>query len=197
MTIVDNCIWAVGVTDPLKALFRNDNGISSLIMQGIGIRKCSNGIIVSNGSTCLINNASFYIDDINQNITNGIIVDGISTYIATFNIQAFYLPGIISSYTINPIQRVISAHNGANVHCIELIAKLEKEGVRELAICGGATIYTMFMKSEVVDSLYITIEPTIFGSGMKLFTEPITQNLSLVSTETKDSSVFLEYKVQN
>lgn len=80
---------------------------------------------------------------------------------------------------------------------IELIAKLEKEGARELAICGGATIYTMFMKSKVVDSLYITIEPTIFGSGMKLFTEPITQNLSLVSTETKDSSVFLEYKVQN
>jgi hypothetical protein len=123
-TIYISGIKAVGVTDPLKALFRNDNGTSLLVMQGIGIRKCYNGIIISNGSTCLINNASFYIDDVGQNITNGIVVDGSSTYLATFNIQAFYLPGIISSYTTNPIQRVISAHNGANVHCIGIIANL-------------------------------------------------------------------------
>src|SRR3989344_2550515 len=39
-----------------------------------------------------------------------------------------------------------------------LLARLGKEGYREAAICGGATIYTMFMEAGVVDALYLTME---------------------------------------
>lgn len=77
----------------------------------------------------------------------------------------------------------------------ELVAKLEKEGVKELAICGGATIYSMFMKTGVVDSIYLTIEPVIFGSGIPLFREPTNTKLELISSDKKDQSIFLEYKI--
>ncbi len=78
----------------------------------------------------------------------------------------------------------------------ELIAKLEKEGVEELAICGGSTIYTMFMKAGLVDSLYLTIEPIIFGKGMNLFNDVIDAKLELVNFRRTDSgTIFNEYKV--
>jgi dihydrofolate reductase len=78
----------------------------------------------------------------------------------------------------------------------ELVAKLEKEGVEELAICGGSTIYTMFMKASLVDSLYLTIEPVIFGKGMSLFNDVIDAKLELVNFRRTDSgTIFNEYKV--
>lgn len=77
----------------------------------------------------------------------------------------------------------------------ELIADLEKRGFKEVAICGGSTIYTMFMKSGLVDTLYLTIEPVIFGSGVRLFKEPIDAKLELVSSEKIDNSTLVEYDV--
>ncbi len=76
-----------------------------------------------------------------------------------------------------------------------LIERLEREGVRELAICGGASIYTLFIKSGLVRTLYLTIEPLIFGKGIRLFNESIPATLTLVSSEQKEQSVFLEYKL--
>ena len=76
-----------------------------------------------------------------------------------------------------------------------LAIRLEKEGVRELAVCGGASIYTLFMKSSLVDTLYLTLEPIIFGEGLRLFSEKIPATLTLVSSEQKEQSVFLEYQL--
>lgn len=79
----------------------------------------------------------------------------------------------------------------------ELIAELEARGIKEVAICGGSHIYTMFMKSGVVDTLYLTIEPIIFGKGMNLFREDLHYLLKLKSAVTSESSgsLLLEYKV--
>lgn len=78
----------------------------------------------------------------------------------------------------------------------ELIEKLSQEGVTEVAICGGTTIYTMFIKAGLIDEIYLTIEPVVFGSGLPLFKEKIEARLELVSSEQKENSVFLKYKVQ-
>jgi len=44
----------------------------------------------------------------------------------------------------------------------ELIDQLEQEGVHEVAICGGTAIYTLFMKSGLIDEIYLTVEPLTF-----------------------------------
>ena len=50
-----------------------------------------------------------------------------------------------------------------------LLSDLEKRGFKEVAICGGSTIYTMFMKAGLVQTIYVTVEPLLFGEGMGIF----------------------------
>lgn len=73
----------------------------------------------------------------------------------------------------------------------ELLKDLEARGFKEVAICGGATIYTMFMKAGVVDTLCLTIEPLLFGSGVSIFNEPLEQHLTLLSAKNLSNNVLL------
>jgi dihydrofolate reductase len=76
-----------------------------------------------------------------------------------------------------------------------LLEDLERRGYKEVAICGGANIYTMFIKAGVVNTLYITVEPVIFGGGIGLFTEKLDVDLKLASSKKlSDNVVLLEYK---
>lgn len=78
----------------------------------------------------------------------------------------------------------------------ELLKKLEQDGHQEVAICGGAMIYSMFMKAGLIDTLYLTIEPVLFGKGVKLFTEDISARLQLVSSSKMgENAMLLEYRV--
>jgi dihydrofolate reductase len=78
----------------------------------------------------------------------------------------------------------------------ELVKDLEARGFSEVAICGGSSIYTLFLKAGVVDTIYLTIEPILFGNGISLLNENIDLNLALISEEkTSSGTLFLEYKV--
>lgn len=80
----------------------------------------------------------------------------------------------------------------------ELLRELEARGFKEVAICGGASIYTMFIKAGLVDTIYITIEPLLFGSGVTMFSEPIEANLKLISSKKlSDEVILLEYGCLN
>jgi dihydrofolate reductase len=78
----------------------------------------------------------------------------------------------------------------------ELLAELESRGFKEVAICGGSHIYSMFMKAGVVDRLYLTLEPFVFGQGIKLFDEPMLYRLKLENAgQTDNGALLLDYKV--
>jgi dihydrofolate reductase len=78
----------------------------------------------------------------------------------------------------------------------ELLKKLEARGFKEVAICGGEKIYTMFMKARVVNRIFLTVEPIIFGSGIRLFSEDMLFHLKLVSSaESEGGALLLEYAV--
>jgi len=121
----------------------------------------------------------------------------------TFNTFSRYPKG--STYVIysrhpetinNPKPEVISVIP-TNDDPPSLIAQLEKMGKTNIALCGGASIYTMFMAAGLVDTLLLTVEPVIFGQGVKLFDKDIETTLQLntihhLSSQTK---VF-EYQVK-
>ncbi|MBQ6450256.1 dihydrofolate reductase [bacterium] len=50
----------------------------------------------------------------------------------------------------------------------DLLAVLESQGLRQVAICGGARVYQSFLTANLVDELYVTIEPVFLGGGIKL-----------------------------
>jgi len=77
-----------------------------------------------------------------------------------------------------------------------LLSRLEKEGVNEVAIAGGASIYTAFLKAGLVDKIFLTIESHVFGDGIKLFNETHDQKLELISnTKIGENTLLLEYNV--
>lgn len=79
-----------------------------------------------------------------------------------------------------------------------LVQRLSQEGVQAVAICGGRSIYSLFMKSGLVDELYLTIEPHLFGGGIPLFSEPLDASLQLLeSTNLSPDVLLLHYAVSH
>nr|AIA16506.1 Dihydrofolate reductase [uncultured bacterium] len=77
----------------------------------------------------------------------------------------------------------------------ELVARLEREGVTTLAVCGGSSIYTQFMEAGLAEELFITVMPKIFGQGLPLFGRQLDINLRLQHTEQLgENTVLLHYK---
>ncbi len=80
----------------------------------------------------------------------------------------------------------------------QLLKELEGRGYKEVAVCGGCAIYTMFMEAGAVDKLYLTIEPILFGSGLTLFNKDLGKKLKLESIKNLNPNVvLLEYQVFN
>jgi dihydrofolate reductase len=79
----------------------------------------------------------------------------------------------------------------------EVLRDLKKRGYKQVAICGGSTIFTMFMEAGLVDKLYLTIEPVLFGSGMTLFNKKFDpQKLELINMKKLgENTVLVEYNV--
>lgn len=78
----------------------------------------------------------------------------------------------------------------------KLIERLRAEGAHGVAICGGAQIYSLFMNSGLVDELYLSFEPKLFGSGVALLSNELDADLELMeSTKLNDNTVLLHYRV--
>jgi len=78
-----------------------------------------------------------------------------------------------------------------------LLKQLEIKGYNEVAICGGQSIYDIFLQAGAVDELYITVEPTIFGAGISLFKTAALHDLTLKEcTNLNTNAVLLHYEVQ-
>jgi dihydrofolate reductase len=101
-------------------------------------------------------------------------------------------------YSPTPIPNLPAGVEVTSKPPAELIADLESRGFKEVAICGGSTIYTMFMKAGVVSTLYLTVEPVLFGDGIRLFREPLDFRLKLIETSHTDAGTqLLTYEIDN
>ncbi len=76
-----------------------------------------------------------------------------------------------------------------------LLKKLNDRGIKEVAICGGASVYKMFLDANLIDNIYMTVEPIEFGSGIPFFKGNIEEKFKLVKEETVgNGTIFKEYK---
>lgn len=121
----------------------------------------------------------------------GIVVMGLNTY----KTIAKPLPGR-QNIVYAPAEEHLEGVEITQEDPKALIERLRNDGHNEVAICGGATIYTMFMEAGVVDTLYLTVEPVLFGSGIHLFNKELDAKLELQqSRKLNDQTILLEYKV--
>lgn len=64
-----------------------------------------------------------------------------------------------------------------------ILDELSQRGRTRTALLGGGEIYTQFLEANLVDELWITVEPFVFGKGTPLASTPINKQFRLLSSE--------------
>ena len=80
----------------------------------------------------------------------------------------------------------------------DLIKQIAAEGYSEVIISGGSSVYTMFLQAGVVDKVYLSIEPLMFGKGVRLVDgvlDDVKLKLEDVGKLGDEGTVVLEYLV--
>lgn len=71
---------------------------------------------------------------------------------------------------------------------------------KRMLLVGGSKIYSAFMKEGLINEIYLTIEPVVFGRGKNLFADDsFDADLNLVSIEklNRKGTLLLRYKVRD
>ena len=79
-----------------------------------------------------------------------------------------------------------------------LMERFQKANEDKLLIVGGAQIAALFLKAQLIDELWLTIEPRIFGLGASFVNdEKLNIELKLLSCEqaNEQGTLILKYKV--
>lgn len=79
----------------------------------------------------------------------------------------------------------------------EAIEFLEKDGFREALIVGGGILNASFMEKNLIDEIYLDIEPIVFGKGIRLFEKSnLEKNLELLGVKKiSQNELQLHYRV--
>jgi len=79
----------------------------------------------------------------------------------------------------------------------DIVSMLEKRGFETMILGGGATVNGSFLKENLIDEIWLTIEPKIFGEGLPLFNgADMNINLEIISVEKIDDNVLhVRYRI--
>ena len=77
----------------------------------------------------------------------------------------------------------------------DLVKRLREEEGNGIWICGGASIVRQLMETDLIDTLHISVIPTLLGDGVRLF-GPLEkeQKLRLVKTQSYNRITDLVYE---
>lgn len=120
-----------------------------------------------------------------------------------------YKPYLATNQASSTIQydkdRIISIDSSNHVDLVLLMQEIETRGWKNVYIDGGPTLIAQLLQKELLDELFITISPKIFGSkeGVtltmvegQLFSPEKIKQFKLISTEVDGDEVFLRYKIK-
>ena len=127
----------------------------------------------------------------------GVIIMGRTTY----DTIGHPLPGrlnIIMDLKADPTQNIEGVLEFTKTQPSQLIQQLEKRGFQQIILGGGATINGLFLKENLIDEIWLTIEPKIFGQGLSLFKDiNVDLDLELIEIKQLDKNVIqVKYKIK-
>jgi dihydrofolate reductase len=102
-----------------------------------------------------------------------LIVMGSKTFVAeplnpSSNHQLVIMTGQPDKYKSLEISGQLEFTNESPV---EINARFKKKGYKQMLIVGGPHVATSFLKEQLIDELWLTFEPKIFGTGGNLVAE--------------------------
>lgn len=81
-----------------------------------------------------------------------------------------------------------------NTNPVDLISRLKEENGKDIWICGGANLVQQLMNEDFIDYYYITVIPTLLGSGIRLFENGKKEiRLKLLNTQSYNGMTDLIY----
>lgn len=93
---------------------------------------------------------------------------------------------------------VVTSHN-----LPDLVSMLQEKGYKRVLVEGGPTLLTSFLKEDLIDEIFLTISPKIFGSEKDitltlvegyLFPPNQIKKFKLISVKKMGDEVFLRYR---
>lgn len=99
---------------------------------------------------------------------------------------------VITHREIPSTDQIIFTHNNP----CKLVEELKREkGKKDIWICGGAGVVQQLMSKDLVDLYYISVIPTLLGSGIRLFDHMEKEiPLRLVKTQNYNGITDLVYE---
>ena len=81
-----------------------------------------------------------------------------------------------------------------NINPVDLVKRLKEENGKDVWICGGADLVQQLVNNDLIDDYYITIIPTLLGSGIRLFDNGKHEiKLRLLNTQSYNGMADLIY----
>ena len=78
----------------------------------------------------------------------------------------------------------------------DIVADLQKRKKIRCAVLGGGKVYTLFLAKNLLDELWLTVEPRIFGDGKKFIAERIDITLLLKDMlKLSEHTILLKYTI--
>jgi len=99
-------------------------------------------------------------------------------------------------FTLDKNPKIIEGVKWVSGEPEKVLEDLEQMGYQSAILGGGANLNGLFLKKKLIDEIYVTVEPKIFGDGLSLFSGDFDLNLKLTGTEKiNDNSIVLKYKI--
>lgn len=135
----------------------------------------------------------------NQSKSAGNIIMGRNTYLAASKSGYFPFPDALN---IVITHQNIENKWGDKVLITdkspkEIIKELEQKGFKNAFLAGGGQVNTSFIKENLIDEIYLDVEPLLLGKGIKLFADGDFEfDLELIEIKKLNSdTVQLHYKI--
>ena len=78
-----------------------------------------------------------------------------------------------------------------NASLEEAVARLESRGRKRCALLGGARLFADACRADLLDELWITLEPVAFGHGLRMFEGRVDFRFALSSSEALSADTLL------
>lgn len=133
---------------------------------------------------------------------NNLIVMGSKTYEAAKSLIKHEKNKLRIVLTRNPKKYLNQAKNGMlefiSENPPELIKKLESRGYSRMLLVGGSETNALFLGQNLINEIYLTIEPKLFGNGKNLVKDDdLDKQLKLVNVKrlNDQGTLQLKYKI--
>ncbi|OGF19730.1 hypothetical protein A3D54_02375 [Candidatus Falkowbacteria bacterium RIFCSPHIGHO2_02_FULL_45_15] len=104
---------------------------------------------------------------------------------------------LIFTKSVGAVKQASERRLYVNPAKVDVAAMVRQKGYRRIAVLGGTQIFSWFFKKNLLDEIYLTIEPVVFGSGLPLFKADVdtVQKFKLASVRrlNKTGTVLLHY----